>query len=192
MEHEHSWTPDWWHLRRASAALKQGAVWAYPTEAVWGLGCDPFNEAAVEHILAIKARPRRKGLILVAGAIGQVDYLLASLPDALHRTPCHYWPGPTTLLLPDPRGLAPEWIKGDHGSVAVRVSAHPVVRRLCLAYGGLLVSTSCNLAGTPPARWSWQVRRRFGAQLDGILPGSVGAAAQPTRILDPVNGVRVR
>lgn len=182
----------WWHLRRARASLGQGGVWAYPTEAVWGLGCDPFNETAVERILALKQRPRHKGLILVAGSMQQVRFLLHPLSESLCSTLDQYWPGPTTLLLPDPQRQTPEWIRGDHDRVAVRVSAHPLVRRLCLAHGGLLVSTSCNPAGASPARWSWQVRRRFGGRLDGIFPGATGGGARPTQILDPLDGTRVR
>lgn len=183
---------DWWHLRRAAASLRQGGVWAYPTEAVWGLGCDPWNRAAVDRILALKERPEQKGVILAAASIEQVEFLLEPLPAFLRETARRYWPGPTTLLLPDPDNQVPDWIKGEHDRVAIRVSAHAGVQRLCTAYGSPLVSTSCNLAGRPPARWSWQVRRTFGDALDGIMPGSLGGAAQPSRILDPLDGRRLR
>lgn len=183
---------DWWHLHRASASLRRGGVWAYPTEAVWGLGCDPWDEAAVDRVLALKGRPRNKGLILAAGSIHQVDFLLNPLPVSLADKARAYWPGPTTLLLPDPEQQIPQWIKGDHERVAIRVSAHPLVQRLCMAFGGSLVSTSCNRAGHPPARWSWQVRRSFGGDLDGIMPGQLGGAASPSRILDPLDGSRLR
>lgn len=183
---------DWWHLRQAASSLRQGGVWAYPTEAVWGLGCDPWNRAAVERILALKERPVHKGLILAAASIAQVEFLLAPLSGALREQVGQYWPGPTTLLLPDPGDRIPRWIKGEHERVAIRVSAHKGVQRLCTAYGGPLVSTSCNRAGRPPARWSWQVRRTFGDALDGIVPGSLGGARQPSRILDPLDGRRLR
>lgn len=183
---------DWWQLRLAAASLKQGGVWAYPTEAVWGLGCDPWNQAAVHRILELKDRPERKGVILAAATIEQVGFLLEPLSASLHETARTHWPGPTTLLLPDPGNQVPRWIKGEHDRVAIRVSAHPGVQRLCTAFGGPLVSTSCNPAGRPPARRSWQVRRFFGEALDGIVPGSLGGAAQPSRILDPLDGRRLR
>jgi len=189
---EGSLSTDWWHLRRAGASLRLGGVWAYPTEAVWGLGCDPWNQSAVDWILTLKERPHRKGLILAAATIEQVAFLLEPLPASLRDSAVAYWPGPTTLLLPDPQGLIPRWIKGEHERVAIRVSAHPGVQRLCTAFGGPLVSTSCNRAGRSPARWSWQVRRTFGGALDGILPGSLGGASQPSRILDPLDGRRLR
>ena len=192
MSAEGSLSADWWHMRRAANSLRDGGVWAYPTEAVWGLGCDPWDRTAVWWILALKERPEHKGLILAAGSIQQVEFLMEPLSASLRETTAAYWPGPTTLLLPDPEGRIPRWIKGEHERVAIRVSAHPGVQRLCAAFGGPLVSTSCNRAGRPPARWSWQVRGTFGNALDGIVPGSLGGAAQPSRILDPLDGRRLR
>ena len=182
----------WWHHRQAARSLRAGAVWAYPTEAVWGLGCDPWDEAAVARVLALKNRPRRKGLILVAADTDQVRDLLAALPDALRQEVRSHWPGPTTVLLPDPAGLVPEWVRGQHDSVAVRVSAYEPVVSLCRAFGGPLVSTSCNPASRPPARYSWQARRYFGADVDGYLPGRVAGQRRPSRILDPLSGQVLR
>lgn len=176
----------WWHLRRAVEILHQGGVIAYPTEAVWGLGCDPWDEAAVTRILELKQRPQQKGLILVAANPGQIDYLLEPLPEHLRETALQQWPGPVTCLLPDVRGQVPEWLRGRHDSIAVRVSAHPLVAALCEMFGGPLVSTSCNPAGRPAARSPWQVRRYFDGGLDGILPGPLGGRRRPSRIIDLV------
>src|SRR5690606_23054211 len=116
-----------------------------PTEAVWGLGCDPANEAAVRRLLAIKRRDPGKGLILVAADRGQlqpwVDF--AGLPRARLEAVLASWPGPHTWILPA-GAAAPRWITGDHDGLAVRVSAHPQVVALCRAFGGPLVSTSAN------------------------------------------------
>lgn len=121
-------------LKFAVEALQDGGVIACPTEAVWGLSCDPENEFSVARVLAMKRRPVAKGLILVAGAIDQFAQLLAGLPQPQLDKLVASWPGPVTWLVPH-RGRVPPWIHGDHDTVAVRVSAHPAVRALCLAWG---------------------------------------------------------
>lgn len=185
-------SPGWWHIQQAADSLAAGGVWAYPTEAVWGLGCDPWNTEAVERILALKGRPWHKGLILVAADTDQLDFLLQGAPPPVWQAVRDGWPGANTLLLPDPGQQLPDLVRGQHQRVAVRVPAHPQVRRLCRAFGGALVSTSCNRAGGPPLRWSWQIHQRFASELDGILTGSLGGARRPSRIIDPMNGTLLR
>ncbi len=173
---------------RAVHTLATGGVIAYPTEAVWGLGCDPFNAAAVERLLDLKQRPAHKGLILVAADLQQIAPLLDGLPaeqrDQLNRT----WPGPVTWLIPDPHNWIPANVKGHFTSVAVRVSAHPVVRDLCRAWGGPLVSTSANLAGQPPFRSEWALRRNTRLRPDLIVPGQTQRLNKPTEIRDLPTG----
>lgn len=181
-----------WQLHCARRTLHGGGVIAYPTEAVWGLGCDPWDQEAVERILELKQRPVEKGMILVASSIEQVRFLLDPLPDTLQQEATGYWPGPVTCLLPDVNRQIPEWVRGRHSSIAVRVSDHPVVRALCDAAGMPLVSTSCNPAGRQPARNIWQVRRYFGNRLDRIVPGALGGNRKPSRIIDIVTGKQFR
>lgn len=172
------------HILNAVEALKHGGVIAYPTEGVWGLGCDPFNEQAVLRVLRLKRRPLAKGLILVAADMAQIAPLLAALSEpelALLRSS---WPGPTTWLLPDPDQVIPAWIKGNFATVAVRVSAHPVVVGLCRAFGGPLVSTSANPAAAPPALSRLRVLSWFGPQLDYVVPGRLGGLKGPSTIRD--------
>ena len=179
------------HVQAAVSALRRGGVIACPTEAVWGLSCDPADEGAVAHLLSLKGRPVTKGLILVAATEDQIAFLLSDLSIEQRQTLAKDWPGPATWLLPH-RGRVPRWICGEHATVAVRVSAHPVVSALCTAWGGPLVSTSANLAGARPAREAFQVRRFFGTELDYLLPGRVGAAARPTSIRDLSSGQVIR
>ena len=101
---------------KAAEVLLRGGVIAYPTEAVWGLGCDPFNETAVEHLLQIKRRPMHKGLILVAANLQQIEPLLRNLNSADRARVTSSWPGPVTWILPDPTNLIPHWVKGNHNS----------------------------------------------------------------------------
>lgn len=184
-------TPGAFALRLAARRLRAGGIVACPTEAVYGLSCDPHNAAAVERLLEIKQRPVEKGLIVVAANQEQLAPLLDALSPAEFSQLAATWPGPNTWLLPN-RGVFPAWITGDSDRVAVRVSAHPAVRALCEAFGGALVSTSANLAGHPPARTALAVRLRLGPLIDGIVPGELGGAARPTAIRDLATGRVVR
>jgi L-threonylcarbamoyladenylate synthase len=171
-----------WHISQAARVVRQGGVIAYPTEAVWGLGCDPFNASAVERLLLLKRRPVEKGVILIAASLSQVapliDPLTAEEKERLSAT----WPGPYTWLLPDPHEWVPNWIKGKHSEVAVRISDHPLVRALCTAVDGPLVSTSANPGGAAPAKSLWEVNAYFGSRLDYKVDGKLGGLGRPTRI----------
>lgn len=170
-------------LDTAVPLLRNGGVIAYPTEAVWGLGCDPANEAAVLKLLALKQRPIEKGMILVAADVAQLQgwVQLDALPADRRDAVIESWPGAHTWVVPA-GAKAPRWITGEHTGIAVRVSAHPLVSALCRAWGGPLVSTSANLAGKPPARQRDRLDPALLAQLDGLLDGATGGLEQPTPI----------
>ncbi len=171
-------------LNLAATAVAKGGVIAYPTEAVWGLGCLPWNREAVYRLLDIKQRPVEKGVILVGMSEEQFEPLLAPLSKIERRKLSASWPGPHTWLIPDPEGWAPEWIRGQFNTVAVRVCDHPVVRYLCAAAGSPLVSTSANRAGETPLLTMEQVENNFSSQLDFIAPGTVGSGSSPSEIRD--------
>jgi L-threonylcarbamoyladenylate synthase len=173
------------HLGRD--AIAAGGVVACPTEAVWGLSCNPWDERAVMRLLELKRRPVSKGLILVAAAESQLQFLLRYLAPEQRGQLSAGWPGPVTWLIPH-RGSIPPWISGDHDTVAVRVSGHPVVNALCAAWGGPLVSSSANRAGAQAPKAAFQVRRYFGEGLDYILSGAVGGSARPSVIRDLASG----
>lgn len=179
-----------WHIKRAREALDKGGVIAYPTEAVMGLGCNPWNEAAVAKVLRLKQRPAAKGLIIVASSIKQlsamVDFSGVARMDEIAAT----WPGPVTWLIPVRFGT-PSWLTGQHETLAVRVSAHPVVQRLCAA-AGPLVSTSANPSACRPARSQRRARAYFGQQVDCYVPGNVGSDPRPSKIRDARTGNLVR
>lgn len=175
-------------IQLACQHLTEGDVIAYPTEAVWGLGCDPFNEVAVGELLRVKNRPVEKGLILIAGQIEQFAELLADLSDGERKTLEDSWPGHITWLVPDPKQLIPSWIKGSHASVAIRVSTHPVVQDLCAAFAGPLVSTSANEAGEPEIRSRLVLEEKFAGTIDHIVDGELGQAEKPSEMRDLLSG----
>jgi len=179
-----------WRVQQVARVVRAGGVIAYPTEAVWGLGCDPWNEAAVDRLLALKERPVHKGLILVADSIEQFDFLLDDLPRRWIDRLASTWPGPNTWLVPHQDRL-PQWITGQHDSVALRVSDHPLVRELCYCTGPL-VSTSANPAGRPSARSRLRVEQYFHDQLDAVLGGALGGRRNPSLIRDLRTGDVIR
>ena len=174
-------------LKIAARWINAGEVVAYPTEAVWGLGCDPYNPYAVDKLLQLKSRPVEKGLILIASHIDQFKPILENLPPEQFDQLDNSWPAPLTWLVPA-SNLVPEWIRGKHSSVALRVTAHPVAAQLCTLVGGPIVSTSANPGSRREARTSLAVRRYFGRQLAAITPGNVGAQQKPTEIRDLISG----
>lgn len=183
--------PSHWQLHNAARWIRKGGTVAYPTEAVFGLGCDPANPLAVEKLLALKSRAWQKGLILLATDLQQLEPWLQTLSDNQLQQLEKSWPGPATWLLPA-SSCCPDWLTGTHETLAVRISAHPVVRRLCDILDGPVTSTSANISGRRPARSVLDVRLQFGTQVDFVLPGMPGNRKKPSRIRDLASGKLIR
>lgn len=176
---------------QGAQSLREGKVLAYPTEAVYGLGCDPACENAVLRILELKGRPQAAGLILIADRFERFTPYVGPLqPGSLERAQS-YWPGPVTWLFPRGDGV-PDWLAGTHPTIALRVTAHPVCRRLCAAFGGAIVSTSANPRSAEPARTAQQVEAYFGSAICGIVEGELGDEPRPSEIRDLATGQVIR
>lgn len=202
-------------LRVAARAIAAGAVIAYPTEAVYGLGCDPLDAAAVYRLLAIKCRDEAKGLILIAADFAALAPFVEPLDPARMAEIQATWPGPNTWLLPA-RPETPSWLTGAHDTLAVRVTAHPVAAALCRTCArlssqpralegispgispgantraslgsGALVSTSANLRDREPSRTALGVRLGLGNAPDLIVTGTCDAKARPSTIREGRTG----
>ena len=169
-----------WHLWQAAHAVNSNGVIAYPTEAVFGLGCSPWNREALLKLVQLKRRKLDKGFIIIAANLVQLESLVNfdkvnSLQEILAS-----WPGPVTWILPA-REQVPSTLRGRNDGLAVRVSAHPLVQELCRTCGPL-VSTSANISNTRPARSQQQVRNYFQDKLNYILPGKLGSESRPSEI----------
>ena len=173
-------------IRLAVHALQQGKLIAYPTEAVYGLGCDPLNKSAVINLLKAKQRPMHKGLILIASDFAQLQPFINPSTEMLMRI-MPSWPGPITWVIPA-QAWVPTYLRGSHHSLAVRISAHPLVQQLCANYGGAIVSTSANISAQAPARSALAVRKMFPSQDIFIMQSATGQDNQPTAIYDAQNG----
>ena len=180
-----------WNQDLIQDVYTNGGVLAYPTEAVWGLGCNPYNETAVQKLLDIKNRPMSKGVILVTGSVAHVEFLLKPLHSDLRQKALRFWPGHTTLLIPDIENQMPLSIRGEHDSVAVRVSLHPFICWFSDHVSPFLVSTSANVADEPPCR-SYKDVQQTGLDVDYIVPGSTCGASQPSQIIQLTTGRVIR
>jgi L-threonylcarbamoyladenylate synthase len=169
------------HSSRSLAAhLKRGGVIAYPTESCYGLGCDPRNRRAVKRILKLKQRPQKKGLILIASDYHQVAPFIQPLTPAEQLRLQQDGAQAVTYLMPA-KPSCPRWLRGEHASLAVRLTAHPFALQLCRSAGSALVSTSANRSGMRAAKTYAECRRMFGERV-WVLRGRVGKRKRPSTI----------
>lgn len=203
------------NVLQAAAWLNDGHLLAYPTESVWGIGCDPFNQNAVQDLLAIKQRPIEKGLIVVTDSISRIEPFLTALTNDQREQVIHSWQlnsdtnlsqnQAKTWLLPIPKILnpqIPDWVTGSHQSLAIRVINHPKIQKLCAALVsdtnpfGFLVSTSCNPTGQPPALNLDDALSYFDhpntAQNIHYLAGNTLGYQLPSQIRDAITGKLIR
>lgn len=177
-------------FRLAVKKINEGKVVAYPTEAVYGLGCNPLDEEAVLKLLDIKKRSVDKGLILIASSLTQLEPYLQLNNQIVSKVQAT-WPGPVTWIIPV-QAWVPRWLRGNHLSLAVRVTNHPVARQLCEENQGPLVSTSANVSSKLPATRSWVVCKKLDWQEVFVLSGKVGGLKQSTPIFDVLSHQKLR
>lgn len=171
--------------------LAAGGVIAYPTEAVYGLGCRAELPAPVERIRALKERAPSQGVLVLVDDLARVKDWLQPLTAKQEERLTLSWPGSITWLIPA-ADTCPRWLRGDSGRLAVRIPEHDLCRHLCRELGAPLVSTSANPAGRPPARSAQEVATYFPQGLDLILDAPLGGRSQPSSIRDLVTGEVIR
>ncbi len=177
------------------AILNNQGVIAYPTESVFGLGCDPDCDIAIQKILDLKQRPANKGLILIANSMTQLTpYANFSVLNKKQlATIKNSWPGNVTWILPCKKNISP-LISGDFNSVAVRVSLHPFVKQLCKAFAKPIISTSANLNGMSACVNAQQVATMFAKNklLEKVIDAPVLGALLPSKIINALSGEQLR
>ena len=177
-------------LRAAAAAVAEGGIIAYPAEGVFGLGCSPFNEAAVKKLCQLKNRPLSKGLIVIARDFAELESLTLPLPHEKLDAVLTTWPGAVTWVFPA-SAEAPAWVTGEHASIALRVPSFSLLQQLC-ALTGPLISTSANISSQPAATSAQQVSEAFHDRLEYIVNASTGMLDKPTPIYLALDGHIVR
>ncbi|SUO97022.1 L-threonylcarbamoyladenylate synthase [Suttonella ornithocola] len=176
-----------WQLPKDGSTIKAAffsdTVFAYPTEAVYGLGGNPASEKAIHQILQLKGRAASKGLIMVANDWAQCENWIGavSLSDkkamiALSQE------RPTTFILPAGKKVARQLTDAETGRVALRISMHPIIQALCKLFNQPIISTSANLSGEAPAQSAEKVQQIFPTL--PLIAGSLGQATRPSRIID--------
>lgn len=176
-------------IKAAKQVIKDGGVIAYPTEAIYGLGCDPFNHIAVKKLLALKNRGESQGLIIIISNWEQLAPLIAQITKDQLKNLHDTWPGHTTWTIPK-SNLIPSWISGQSNSVAIRMTSHPIAQKLCRE--SPIVSTSVNITGEPPAKTINDINPKIKNRLDAMLDGSIGGEISPSSIMDLVSGIKLR
>lgn len=177
-------------IDRVVEVLKQGGIILYPTEGVYGLGCDPFNQTAVLRLLQIKQRNINQGLILIVSSWRQAKKLIAlDLKKCeLLKNKTNY---PVTWVFPATKNV-PRWIRGKFRSIAIRVTTHKIAKALCQKFGGPIVSTSANLTGGSSIKNLKDIESDVFNRVDFIVPGELGNFGQPSKIVDARNGKVLR
>ncbi len=184
-------------IKKACRNLKAGELIAYPTEAVFGLGCDALNTRALKKLRAIKNRTRHKGFIVICSSVEQ---LKKSFPNInltkqqwgqLTQKQNH----PTTWLLPIEHNVKQSrnrYLIGNNITLAVRITEHPVAKALCESFDGPIVSSSANKAGARPAKKLIQVRKNFRNKIKNYVTGALGDSFEPSQIIDIKTGKVIR
>ncbi len=179
-----------WQYRKAIKTLKRGGVIAYPSESVYGLGCDPYNLEAVSDLLSVKHRSYKKGLIILVSDIEQASRLIAPLSNQQKQRIQNHTGRATTWLVDKSARTSP-LLAGTHAKLAVRVTTNPVAKKLCEMMQGPIVSTSCNRNAKPTSQSVAIIRNKFYLPLAQIVSGPCGGEAA-SRIVDLESGQILR
>ncbi|MDZ7725851.1 MAG: L-threonylcarbamoyladenylate synthase [candidate division KSB1 bacterium] len=176
-------TPEHGKIERAAQVLINGGVIGYPTETVYGLGCNAYNSHAVERIYKLKQRDRRKALILIAGDIMQISDMVETIPESAERLINNFWPGPLTLIFESSSRIR-EFAFGRSKTVAIRIPDSLICQELIKETGFPLVSTSANRSGEPAATTAQQVKKVFQSEIDLIIDGGKTFETTPSTLVD--------
>jgi L-threonylcarbamoyladenylate synthase len=168
-------------IKAAGYLMMQGGVVVYPTETVYGIGCLPSDPDATQRICEIKQRAD-KPLPLICADIEAARKIVEMTPEA-EKLAVKFWPGPLTLVLKS-RVKYGMWVTHGASTLGVRVSPHPVAQKLARAAGGVIVSTSANVSGDPPAKSAEEARKIFGAKVDIILDGGPSPGGDSSTVVD--------
>lgn len=180
-------------MATALETFQQGGVLAYPTESVFGLGCDPDNNQAIEKLLSLKSRPADKGLILLAGNYSQLLPYIDDdqIPQDKRFAVLSRWPDGITQLVAKNINTS-ALLTGRFDKIAVRVTSQPDVVALCLATNKPIVSTSANLSGKSPAKTWQEIPHDLADQIDFIIKGKTLGFEKPSTIIDALSGEVIR
>lgn len=178
-------------FNKAISSLNKGGVVLYPTESVYGLGASPDNEEAIKKIIKIKQRPPEKGFILIAAKVDMILPFIKKPNDTLWQKILNTWPGPVTWVF-EKNDDALTLLSGKFNSLAIRVTEHPIAKKLSELFQKPLISTSANISGEPPVKTFAGLNPNLTDKVDCIIKGDCGNLAKPTPIFDALTGKQLR
>ena len=167
-------------IRHAAHVIRNGGIIAYPTDTIYGLGCNPYNAQAVHEVNQLKQRPQNKQFILLAGDIEQIKPLIVL--DEEQQVRITQTSEPTSWIA-DASPQAPAWLTDQRNTLSIRVTDNALVKKLCAALGHAIISTSANPSGKKPAHNSLELHRYFHGRVDKILASQKKLTARPSKII---------
>lgn len=175
--------PEQNNIHRAASILMNNGVIGYPTETVYGIGCNTFNAKAVNRIYDLKNRDRGKALIVITADVIQISDLVETIPEQAERLIDNFWPGPLTIVFKASSRLQ-EFAFKKSKTIAVRIPDSKICLSLLKRCGFPLVSTSANKSGEPAATHAQEVISIFGDQLDAVIDGGPAPSKMPSTVVD--------
>ena len=169
-------------ISEAVRVIRTGGIILYPTDTVYGLGCDPFNEHALRKLFDLKGRQEEKGVLLLVPDSSWVSRLGVISPIAAELMEC-LWPGPVTMLF-EPLPVAPEGVLGKGGKIGIRYPENRFLRSWLEALGSPIVSTSANLSGQPAPSTLSGIRELFEGKVDLLVEAGEPTLSRPSTVVD--------
>ncbi|MFA6471719.1 MAG: L-threonylcarbamoyladenylate synthase [Candidatus Latescibacterota bacterium] len=174
-------------INNAASVLKNGGIIIYPTETVYGIGCDPLNADAVDRTMKLKQRDSSKTMLLLAESLEMVEAMAGTSDILAHTLAEHFWPGPLTMII-KPSKPVPEYLKGSTGGVAFRVTSHRLASAIIREFGRPIISTSANITGQKPIVTYESAYREFGSKADLVVDNTEPLSEKPSTIIDITSG----
>ncbi|MDA2926987.1 L-threonylcarbamoyladenylate synthase [Acidobacteria bacterium AH-259-G07] len=171
-------------IEKAAQVIRQGGIVLHPSDTIYGLGCDPFNERALQRLFAMKGRSEHKGVLLLLADLSWIKSISANIPEVFYELAEAFWPGPVTFLLEGGSELSP-LIRGEDDKVGLRWPDRPFLQLWMKAIPGPVISTSANRSGQPPPEMVQDLKRLFYHQVDLFLEsGEINQDVQPSTVVD--------
>ena len=170
-------------IQEIARTLEDGGVIGYPTETVYGLGADAYNEEALERLFTIKGREKDKPISILVPSTKMLEEVASRIPSVALNLIRDHWPGALTIIFEASKRCSPV-LTGDSGKIGVRISPHPIARQLAEALNRPITSTSANLSGMPSLADPDEVYRIFRGRIDLIVDGGKTAGEGESTIID--------
>jgi len=174
-------------IASAAITIRNGGVVVYPTETVYGIGCDPMDTTAIRRIHEIKRRDASKTLLLLADTFERVELFTGPLGELVARLAEIFWPGPLTMVIKPAQEL-PDHLYGMSGGIAFRVTPHPTAVALINEFGLPITSTSANISHEKPIVTYEDALNKFGRSADVVLPNYQPLQGKPSTVIDLTTG----